>query len=347
MDLEPGEDCKVAVQTWSLKLEGIFPLEVPGVGGHFNPADVDAAVGPLAKSADNEDGCVPFAERFDGAVLLVRRGGCFFQMKAAHAEDAGAVALIVYNDDRPAIESMEGVEEFVPPRIPTVFILADQGQALSRHLKSRVHMAKVGADGLEMSKPIQSTVVFHCNEEFQTRKSMCQSGDAVDVKLWVKSTTFEPSRMPSHARGSSSWDEFQMTMAQAMTEQSTSLRLLRAHVLDVFPKNGSLLVQWMSEQEQDPILGSIPGMKVDEEAIALVPLGSAFRDGVLCSSAPNAFIEKLLEPMSCQAEFLVHVSALCADGRLAPEQNRPAQAIACIANASMLEGQMQDRKSVV
>ncbi|CAE7521135.1 unnamed protein product [Symbiodinium necroappetens] len=194
-----------------------------------------------------------------------------------------------------------------------------------------------------MSKPIQSTVVFHCNEEFQTRKSMCQSGDAVDVKLWVKSTTFEPSRMPSHARGSSSWDEFQMTMAQAMTEQSTSLRLLRAHVLDVFPKNGSLLVQWMSEQEQDPILGSIPGMKVDEEAIALVPLGSAFRDGVLCSSAPNAFIEKLLEPMSCQAEFLVHVSALCADGRLAPEQNRPAQAIACIANESMLEGQMQPR----
>jgi len=79
-------------------------------------------------------------------------------------------------------------------------------------------------------------------------------------------------------------------------------------------------------------------MKVDEEAIALVPLGSAFRDGVLCSSAPNAFIEKLLEPMSCQAEFLVHVSSLCADGRLAPEQSRPAQAIACVANESMLEG---------
>jgi len=129
VDLEAGEECKVAVQTWSLKLEGIFPLEVPGVGGHFNPADVDAAVGTLAKSEDNEDGCVPFAERFDGAVLLVRRGGCFFQVKAAHAEDAGAVALIVYNDDRPAIESMEGVEEFVPPRIPTLFILAVQRRA--------------------------------------------------------------------------------------------------------------------------------------------------------------------------------------------------------------------------
>ena len=41
----------------------------------------------------------PHGERFPGAVVLVTRGGCYFSDKIIHAQDAGAVGVIVANDD--------------------------------------------------------------------------------------------------------------------------------------------------------------------------------------------------------------------------------------------------------
>ena len=51
------------------------------MGGPFNPATLDSAEGFLATSDGNEDGCDVFHERFDGKVLLVKRGNCFFQVR--------------------------------------------------------------------------------------------------------------------------------------------------------------------------------------------------------------------------------------------------------------------------
>ena len=45
---------------------------------------------------------------------------------------------------------------------------------------------------------------------------------------------------------------------------------------------------------------------------AKVPLRAAFRDGVPCGGSRDVWIEKLLEPYACNAEFVVHVASLCA-----------------------------------
>lgn len=51
-----------------------------GVGGPFNPATLDVVEGYLATASDNVDGCEAFEQRFEGAILLVKRGNCFFQV---------------------------------------------------------------------------------------------------------------------------------------------------------------------------------------------------------------------------------------------------------------------------
>ena len=53
--------------------------QVAGVGGPFNPATLDSVEGYLAMDPNNVDGCDGFTSRYEGAILLVKRGNCFFQ----------------------------------------------------------------------------------------------------------------------------------------------------------------------------------------------------------------------------------------------------------------------------
>jgi hypothetical protein len=81
--------------------------EMPAVRGSISPAFADAPLGPTALvSARAVDGgasalgCEPFSSlAFDGAVALIPRGECTFSTKVENAADAGAVAVVVYNDD--------------------------------------------------------------------------------------------------------------------------------------------------------------------------------------------------------------------------------------------------------
>ncbi|CAK9044442.1 unnamed protein product [Durusdinium trenchii] len=292
VQLEPGDDCRIMANNWLLQISGPGSMQVTGIGGSFNPVHVDSASGHLATATNNPDACDPFVERFDGAVLLVKRGRCFFQVKATNAEDAGAVAVVVYNDHRPDVSiSMEGV----------------------------------GDEYVQLSEPISAHVIFRCGEDFQ-RSQTCQVGDVVDVKLWVKRTLENPPSLPDAAATEQELHEFAVIQAQA---DSASLRMLRGQVLDADPGNQSLLVQWLGEQEQSVGVGTIPGMNLDKEPPTSVPLAAAFRDGVRCTSPRDVWIEKLLEPYACNAEFVVHVASLCAMPELAPKKPQEEQGINC------------------
>jgi subtilisin family serine protease len=67
------------------------------------------------------------ADEAEGNVVLVERGNCEFQIKIANAEDAGAVAVIVYHDTGPPI-TMNGDVGSVD--IPAVMIGNADGQVL-------------------------------------------------------------------------------------------------------------------------------------------------------------------------------------------------------------------------
>ncbi|MCX7552608.1 S8 family serine peptidase [Marinicella sp. S1101] len=76
----------------------------------------------------NLEACVPFpANSFDGLVALVSRGTCSFEDKVNNSSDAGAIAVIVHNDDRAVAF---GMNVGTTTTIPSVSIPQADGFAL-------------------------------------------------------------------------------------------------------------------------------------------------------------------------------------------------------------------------
>ena len=75
------------------------------------------------------DACDPLENtaEIEGRIALIERGGCEYQVKIARAEDAGAIAVVVYNNSGPPMV-MNGDIDSVG--IPAVMIGADEGQVL-------------------------------------------------------------------------------------------------------------------------------------------------------------------------------------------------------------------------
>jgi len=105
------------------------PISSPGVSGNVIPAlDAADAAGPTTT-----DGCTAFtnAAAVAGNIALVERGTCGFVVKAKNAQDAGAVAVIIYNNAAnagAAPPGMAGVDPTVT--IPSVSLTRADGLSI-------------------------------------------------------------------------------------------------------------------------------------------------------------------------------------------------------------------------
>ncbi len=110
----------------------------PPTSGTFQIAETPAgdavgAVPPGALPAD--DGCAALpAGHFAGKVALIRRGTCSFTIKAQNAEAAGAVALVLYNNQSGAVSPIVAATPQVT--IPVVMILQSSGELIHNRLAS-------------------------------------------------------------------------------------------------------------------------------------------------------------------------------------------------------------------
>ena len=64
-----------------------------------------------------------------GKIALIRRGACYFTSKTINAQNAGAVAAVIYNDDRAGLVTMSGPD--VGIEIPAIFIDGRVGDAIN------------------------------------------------------------------------------------------------------------------------------------------------------------------------------------------------------------------------
>lgn len=90
---------------------------------------------PVTAPIDSEgsvEGCAPYTGSFPDQILLIKRGNCTFVEKAAHAQAAGAVGVMVYNTE-PELMSPTSASPNVT--IPLVVIKSDDGQAILDDLK--------------------------------------------------------------------------------------------------------------------------------------------------------------------------------------------------------------------
>jgi len=113
-------------------------LDMPAVKGAISPSFADAPIGPLpllsaklvAKGGMAKIGCAPFPYGvFDGAVALIERGECYFSEKIGHAQLAGAVAVVVYNNVEGASPVTMGGDEV---SIPAVQLSNPNGVAVEK-----------------------------------------------------------------------------------------------------------------------------------------------------------------------------------------------------------------------
>jgi hypothetical protein len=79
---------------------GTFQAEPATFGGPLPPDGLRAVVSPAVDlgGVSRFDGCEPIVSDVAGRIALVDRGTCTIPVKAQHAQDAGAVALIVANN---------------------------------------------------------------------------------------------------------------------------------------------------------------------------------------------------------------------------------------------------------
>jgi hypothetical protein len=110
-------------------LKAIAAVEpTPSSGGTGTPAIV-SDIGPTALVTiglleDNIDGCKAFATTVTGSIVLVQRGNCTFSQKITNAANAGALAIIIYNNTQGELQmNADGT-------IPTVGITQADGEAL-------------------------------------------------------------------------------------------------------------------------------------------------------------------------------------------------------------------------
>jgi subtilisin family serine protease len=113
---------------------GVVPAELIGLGlmdGGAAPAIVTTLEADIYYAGDidaaNFEGCNPFpAGAFTGAIALVRRGTCTFATKEANAANAGAIAVLVYNNSAGPPIAMGGLVG----TIPAYFMSDTEGGAL-------------------------------------------------------------------------------------------------------------------------------------------------------------------------------------------------------------------------
>lgn len=85
---------------------------------------VDVVLPPPAEADSVTSGCeaTDFDAFPEGAIALIQRGSCTFAAKVAHAEAAGATAVVIFNEGQPGrTEPVQGVlDEEAPATIPVI-----------------------------------------------------------------------------------------------------------------------------------------------------------------------------------------------------------------------------------
>jgi PA domain len=123
----------------------------PPVGTPNVSADVVAAVDAVEVGGTSTDGCSPFsnAAAVAGKIALIERGLCTFSNKAHNATDAGAAAVIIYNNAANAAGGAPGMAgdplHDAGVLIPTVSLRRADGLAIVAQLGGTV-TANIGVD---------------------------------------------------------------------------------------------------------------------------------------------------------------------------------------------------------
>ncbi len=145
------------------------PLGVKFTGGmaKYGPVNYDVT-GPLRRVEDDAgdsptDGCEPAVVDLAGTIALVDRGNCTYETKSMHAEQAGALGLVIIDNVEADLPPKPGFDYGIDdPAVPTMAVTKLDGAAILAALADEpqeVHM--VGWSSVERDSSIDNMVIAH------------------------------------------------------------------------------------------------------------------------------------------------------------------------------------------
>eukprot|EP00392_Amoebophrya_sp_AT5.2_P003373 g3378.t1 len=297
-----GGSCSSHFQVFTLSsmwLDAVFSEESRrAYGGTFNPLHIEGFEGRLVADVENNPfGCDEYKRKVQkGSIIVVKRGSCWFHEKALRAQNAGALGIIIANDDRPMADIMEGVDSLPAPRVMSVLVDRDLGQKLLDSAKAnpfvRVKKYLDPEHGVERS--LTSFVTLYCSPEW--REPLCPKGTTVEVLVddGGVGTTATFNAAGQTTSGGASWK--------------------RGVVEKELPDFEHLVV----------VHGKINAV----EKVVSRSLVHRLPDFVSCAPSPVR-LDHVEEPKNCQSNLKVHVAALCGHNSLLPQQRAKTEKIRC------------------
>jgi large repetitive protein len=131
-----------------------FDLEGEVVLVDDGSTEADAGEGSVT------DACQPIQNDVSGAIALVDRGGCTFESKAERVQAAGAIGMIVANNEPEGVVTMAQGDEPLDIQIPALMITFDDGLELREALPASARMFR-DSSAPERDGTLDNTIVAH------------------------------------------------------------------------------------------------------------------------------------------------------------------------------------------
>lgn len=119
-------------------IAGTYASAVAAFGMQMTPFPITAQVVEYNDGSINPSWACDFSlDWMDGKIALIDRGDCNFTTKVLNAQDAGAIAVIMVNNQAGQPFSMGGVEDLIT--IPSIMVSQEDGNLIRAQLSSNVN----------------------------------------------------------------------------------------------------------------------------------------------------------------------------------------------------------------
>jgi len=155
----------IANQVFVNSPSGIGPY--PASGAAFGPPLTEAGIGGDVVLANDgtlttSDACEAIQNNVAGKIVLIDRGTCNFILKVQNAQAAGAIGVVIANNQPGDPLTMGGTEDpNNPVTIPSVMITLDHGNELRGSLPANVTLRNVSASIPTRDSDVDSGVIIH------------------------------------------------------------------------------------------------------------------------------------------------------------------------------------------
>jgi len=141
-------------------IEETFNISLASWGGDLD-GEITAPIITVLEGVDNNPlACTDLEQDLSGAIALIKRGSCQFSLKALNAQDAGAIAVIIYNNNG-GVMNMGAGDAADQISIPVFAMGNSDGIYLTDLIDGNNNLtATLGLQSLQIS-----SIAYDCNEE--------------------------------------------------------------------------------------------------------------------------------------------------------------------------------------